>query len=305
MPITLANALGDMGLARPIKLGNIASRCLIPGMFLNSQTQLFSRTVHNMRTAATAFRAVFANFHADTNLGETAIGVTTLSASIEYPIGATPQQILFNGATSIAMPSGGLVTSDLIGVNIPKGAQFAIKTHINNATGIIFAGARNTATGEGYTAGVGNTNVMTTTNPGVDTLAYGPSAIIAETDIPSILLVGDSRMVGENDGAAATNDAGLKGEVERSLRQFAFINAAVTQEQVAKCIEAGKFTQRLALAEYCTHVVSNYGVNDMSTVRTTAQIKADLETFWALFDLPVFQLTVAPYSSSSDSWATG
>lgn len=303
----------DYGVAagRPQEyLGPVASRCSINGTFLSTNKQLMSRTVHTARDNMQDFIVVFSNWHCDSASGETAIGPSNLTASIEYPLNTTPLRIRFDGAAAVVMPDGGMSYSDPVPLVIPKGEKFAIRTHFSNPNGIIFANGRDAGlsgelTREGYNAGVTTADITGTLGAvSPDVLAYSPVAILGKTSRPTVFIAGDSRAVGAGDANAASGGSGAKGEVERSLGDLAWINGSQSGDTVQKCVEAGKYAQRLILSRYCTHVISNLGINDFGT-RTAAQVQADLTTFWKFFTgKPVYHLTIAPYTTSTDSWAT-
>jgi hypothetical protein len=104
----------------------------------------------------------------------------------------------------------------------------------------------------------------------------------------------------------ACNFYGGLGEVERSVgKAFASINAGFPNEKYADVVAANGYTRRLALSRYCSHVISEYGINDCSAGTAAATTLANMATFAAMFGgKPFIQTTISPRSTSTDAWAT-
>lgn len=296
--------------APPPYLGQVATRCFIPENTNLTSKQNNSRTVHIARDNITSLQFLFPNWHCKTGGGEQGLGASaTLFASIEYPLGTTPQRIYFGGAQSVVIPDLTTAISDILNIVIPRGAPFAVKTFYANPNGILYAFGRNAST-DGFLEGTANAasgltdQTLTTTNPTASVAGYGPCAIIGMTSRSSIFLSGDSRVLGVSESNVSQDPTGAKGEFERSIaKEFAFINASAGGDRIAVAV-AG-YTLRLALAQYCTHVLINYGINDLNNGRSTAQIMADLVTLAGMFgSKPVRCSTVAPYTTSTDGWTT-
>lgn len=292
-------------------LGQVATRSMIPGAFLSTSKQMMSRTVHIARDDITSLTFLFPNWHCASGLGEQGSGAAlNLWASLEYPLGSTPQRIYFSGASSVSIANLATATSDAVSISIPRNSPFAVKSYYTNSAGIIYSLGRNQVSGdpflEGYIAAASGVtdNTLTTTNPSASVVAYGPCAIIGTTTRASVFFAGDSRVVGAGESAASQDPIGSKGLFERAIgKEFAFINAAASGDRVETAL-AG-YARRLALAQYCSHVVSNYGINDIIVGRTAAQVLADLSSFGALFGTkPISQATLDPATDSTDTWAT-
>jgi hypothetical protein len=65
-------------------------------------------------------------------------------------------------------------------------------------------------------------------------------------------------------------------------------------------------TQEITLANnYCSDLISEYGINDIDGSRTGAQVMADIQNVRNQFPTkPFFQTTLPPATNSTDSWAT-
>lgn len=287
------------------RLGQIATRCVIPGDFLASNKQLMSRTVHTLRDNAGVISLAFPNWHCKSGFGEQAVGgLMTLTVGIEYPLGSTPRRLTFGGSDSVIIADLTTAWSDAFALGGVRGEQFAVKTYQTNTAGIIFSGTRN-GVNEGYNAGTSGVadNTLTTVNPTGPGVAYTPAAIVGDTNLPAILIVGDSKALGVGESTNLQDPGGLAGEIERSVgRDIAFINTACSSDKVNVAV-AG-YTRRAELAAYCTHVVSNYGINDLGAGRSAAQVLNDIQSLSDIIGKPFWQATIAPFTTSTDGWTT-
>ena len=318
-----SNALLSTGvLPRVPYLGVVASRCAVPSSFASANKQLMARSKHIALDAITSLRLVYANWYVKNTatIGENTPGAdTTYQAAIEYPSGTIAAIITFGGSTTGVAADGATIVSDAASVNIPVGAAFFVRTFCTSTAGILYrngTGSLNTVvgsttSGEGWTFGVTTPNLVTTAGALSNQqtgIYFGPTAIIGNTSRPTIFITGDSR---ENNGVAydtASDGFGLTGETNRSLgKVFATLNVGCASERVNTIVNTPSlYARRLALIQYCTHVACGYGINDIIfDSRTAAQTLTDLQTLWSQFGgRPVYQRTLSPVSTSTDSWAT-
>lgn len=303
-------------------VGVVASRCAVPSSFASANKQLMSRSKHIAMDSIESLQLVFANWYVKSSatVGENTPGSdATYQAAIEYPSGSIAAIVTFGGATTGVAADGSTIVSDPASVKIPAGAAFFVRTFSTSTAGILFrngSGGLNpnggtTTSGEGWTFGVTTPNLVATPGPFANQQAgiyFGPTAIIGNTSRPTIFITGDSR---ENNGVGydtASDGFGLTGEVNRSLgKVFATLNVGCASERVNTIVTTPSlYARRLALLQYCSHVACGYGINDIIfDSRTSAQAIADLQTLWASFGgRPVYQRTLSPVSTSTDSWAT-
>lgn len=288
-------------------LRNVATRCQIPNTRNASNFQTMTRSAHWARDNITSLKLLYGNWAAFYDVGETSYGVnSTFAASIEYPAGVMTQ-VRFGGGSTATVAALGEVISDFTNVRIPKGAQFWVRTWASCAGGIHYSVANaSTAHGEAFefgatTADKTMSGTLTDTGSGM----FVPFAILGMSDVPSLWLAGDSRLRGQGDAFTGSkfNDVG---QLARAFGpQLPYINAGIPTE--APHLAAVGSSRRVSLAKrFCTHVISNYGINGVNFYsRTAAQTLTDLQALWALFDpLPVYQCTLPPVSTSTDSWAT-
>lgn len=303
-------------------LGLVATRCSTPTAFTPANKQAMSRTKHVATENIDSLKVVFANFYTqasgtgDTNPGSAA----TFKASIEYPAGTIAGVLKFSGNASGQCLGGETITTDLLELpdTIPVGAAFYLRAWRDMPAGILYnasSGLNNAAgvvpnSGEWCTFGVTTpdlTDVITNSNNQQTGVVFRPAAIIGQASRPSLFIIGDSRC---GNGAAYDNNtlfnyAGGLGEVERAtLKSFASFNASVSGERMHYVANTNNASKRILMSSYCSHIIVQLGINDFSTYSAATHI-ANLFTFLAKCgNKPTFVCTVAPYSTSSDSWAT-
>jgi hypothetical protein len=262
------------------------------------------RSRHTARDNLDSLRLVYANWYqSESNGGSTA----AVTASVEYPIGVYTQ-VGFAGTGAATLTAGATVTSDTVPVAIPDGADFFVRTYFINSTGVpINAIPGDYANGDACEIGTSvddktMSGTIGVTNPGAN-LLYTPVAIIGYTTKPTFALVGDSRVIGGSDSVAG-DTTGDMGCIARSIgAAYGYMNMGNGGEFAQTFIAT--HAKRLALAAYCSHVVVEYGINDIGSGRTAAQVYADLQTIWGYFTgKTVIQQTITPYTSSSDGWTT-
>lgn len=288
--------------AVPSYLGQVATRSFIPqATFAAAQGQ--SRSFHRARSAITSLQLVLPNFTATTS-GESAGsgGNATVTAAIETS-GGTFVQAKFSGATSKLIPNGNYVVSDPITVSIAKDDFFFVRVYWVHASTIIFGGGNaNLALGEAYTFGASVTDQTmggTVVNTSGSFPMYWPAAIIAQTTNKSIGLVGDSKMLGGNDTPDATGDMG--GYARAIGPTYGYIQMGIGSDTAQQFVASHPLRQ--ALLGYCSHVICNYGTNDIGSAgRTGAQTLGDLQTISNLFPSKMFQATIEPRTTGT--WTT-
>lgn len=302
-------------------LGQSASRCYIPNTFDTGQRQSMSRSRHRARGLLNQPILVWPNWYVNGSFADANTTATiTIFAGIEYPVGVFTQ-VKFAGATSGAAAAGNNVTSDAVNIQIPDGEFFFVRTYYQSTTGVLSHGVTahscilDLANGEALTYGNPTVTDQTMGGTVADTgtvgalwsngggYLYTPCAILSMKREPSFLLLGDSRCVGEfdsNSGDASCDN----GEIARSIgKQFGYINAGRGSSTAAAMVSSG--AKRAALQSYVTHVISAYGGADLRAGSSAATVLTSLQSLWALFPTKkVYQSTITPFTTSSDSWKT-
>ncbi len=281
-------------------LGQVATRTYQPFGFYAGNTSIQSRSTHFARDAVSSLQVVLPNWYGVAGTGEVAPGAdASIAASIEYPSGSfTP--LTFAGAPSGTIPDGGFAVSDPAKVVIPVHAQFWVRTNYHNPNGVIYEGFNNAFAGDGSELSPAVQADKTTSGAiAASGLLYMPAAILAETTKPSVLCLGDSIMLGVRD--TFDDLTGDQGIVARSIGpSFGYANFGLAGDTIGAVLASHK--NRVALASYFSHVVSDYGgPNDYNS----PTILTDISSLGALFPSNKrFQTTRVPNSTSSDGWAT-
>jgi len=145
-------------------------------------------------------------------------------------------------------------------------------------------------------------------------LGFGPVAVVGqwenEPDV-SLIILGDSIITGANDdkddGSAGGGFAteGTRAVNSRTIPSIKLSRGA----DRADSWSLGNGLRK-HLMQYATHLIENYGTNDMAAGFTAAQTLAAKQTIWDDFresskgDSHVISIPIAPRSSSIDSWMT-
>lgn len=288
----------------------------LPNAKFAGNTKGMSRTRHIARSTVTSLRVAFPNFYVPGST-ETAPGATaTVAAGIEYNGAST--QVLWSASASTTIADGGISTlSDEVSVSIPSGAEFFVRCFFQASTGVLGNYGTGNPTGaapgsdasNGESWRVGSSATDETLNTGVivngtDVVGfiYVPILLVASITGSSVLIIGDSRGQGYTD--VYTGTSGDKGELSRAVgAQFGYTEVAVPFEKAVDFINS--HTQRVSLKTYFSHVICEYGINDIVIGRNPTQVASDQTTIAGYFPAAaVYQTTLPPETTSSDSWAT-
>lgn len=302
-PLLGSSASASLGLPS-LYLGQVATRSYIPSSFNLGTFQLMGRTTHFARSNITSLALVVPNFYVSQSaLGEVASGATSaVTATVEYPLGTIAGRFTFNKSNTGTVPNGGLLVSDNLAVTIPYGATFYIRQWVWNTVGLVYTNQftmpTDTLVSGATTPDLTGGGALTNIGP----YAFYPAALIAQTTRPSVFLSGDSRTFGFTDTIDAYGDLG---EFARSVGpSFGYINAGVSNETAQ--IASTSFTNRLALSQYCSHIIEAHGGADIRTGGlSAAQTAGYVNTLVGLYTgKEVWTPTFPPFSTSTDGWAT-
>lgn len=289
----------------PSYLGQVATRCFYNTRLDAGYTQAMLRTFHFARDDISSMQLRWDDKYSGT---EAPTGqATQIQCAVEYPSG-TYTRVTFGGNIQGSMASNGSLISDATAVSIPNGAKFWLRTYRTNPAGLISGDYcyLNTLYGEAANVGASIANqvmggAIATTGFFVST----PTAILAQTQKPSILFVGDSRVVGILD-PQVTNQTGDAGEFARSIGgNFGYINTAQSGATGNTFTSNNAF--RTSLLPYVSHVFSNFGINDLNGAANLATMQTMYGFLWPQLGAPtkpVYQATLPPFTTSTDSWAT-
>jgi len=306
-----AAQLADIVAGGSRRVAHVGSRTIIPDTSNTASSQNASRRWDVAKDDIAALALVYGNWIL-TAAGEQAItNPRTVRADIEYPIGTFTRVTWNSGATTTGSLTAGQdeLVSDFMSVTIPKGAIYRISTW----TDCIDAAYKfNTdaqgwqALGDGASSGIADPTGAPWTPASVGGIGYNPYAIIAQTRIPSIMGVGDSRVAGTGlgSGSGFTPFAGCLAALA-STPGIGFLNMA-RGSQSAQSAASGQFAKRAAYFKYVSAAVLGLGYNDLNIGgRTALQVYTDRQTIRGLApNLKWFQTTIEPATTSTDSWAT-
>ena len=293
---------GGGGGAPAAYLGQVATRSYAPTANYTGATMIQSRTGHWARDAITSLQLNFSNWWIKSGSGDTDnTAAATIKATIEYPAG-TYTRVTF-GASQTGSWTTGDILSDAVAVVIPKGAKFWVRSLYTCSAGIIYTGfLTNEPNGDGAETGTALTDKTGGGALAAGTNFYFPTAIVAQTANPSVFLPGDSIMKGQLD--TFDDLVSDQGVVARSVGPYmGYCNAGCTGDTTAALVAS--HGRRVALSQYFSHIVCNYGGPNDQTV-ATATVQAGLVAAGAYWPAGKkrFLCTYVPHSTSTDSFAT-
>jgi lysophospholipase L1-like esterase len=295
-------------------LGPVATGCGLHQKYTNTSAFIYSRNVHFARDTITALKLVFPAWYVNPTSSSGSEGgsgsASTFSASIEYPVGVFTQ-VTFGGSAYGVAASGATLVSDFVAVNIPDGARFWTRNYQQSPGGIYFGSRVSDGTGENRFSATSFGDFTMTASSGVNTVSAGssagtstgPCAILGMTNKKTVAIYGDSiaAYVGDKGDAAV-----LQNYIERAIGgKYAYMNLAQTEDRAFYFVAS--HSRRVPLADYCSHVIVEYGINDIwANGRTAAQLSTDIDTIISYFpSKPVAVCTLLPYASSStDGYTT-
>ncbi|CDM57381.1 SGNH/GDSL hydrolase family protein [Rhizobium favelukesii] len=307
----LFKPLGDP-FAPLITQGIIANRFLAPTATGSVPPNYTSRRAHyahpdgdvsNFKTVDCTF--VFAGITADQ------AATRIIKRYIEYPAGVFTQ-VTWGGQPTVTL-STTTVVSDPINLTIPAGAQFWERTvNLTNTVSLfplqqLPASSQALGVSDGNSASdLGNSGTITATSTQT---TFGATVMIGDIAAPnakSYVIFGDSIAWGEGD-ISNVGPKGGNGWLGRALdvHGYPYLKIAKQGQQAADLVSSPSRVQSLLAAMSFTDAVVEYGVNDLRLGRTQAQILADQQTIYGYVPgKRIYQTTITPRSSSTDSWAT-
>lgn len=317
--LMVSDALGNAPTPPSIYTGQIATKSRIPCNRSTGNKQANARSHHIARDNISRLKIELPNWYwvrstqgPETNGG----GNITYSAAVEYPAD-TFTQILFSASATTVVASGSSILSDWCDVAIPRGAAFWIRTFANAVTAIVFNDSNSgypqidLANGEAYNYAASGLSDLTMGGTITDIGAasapiLSPTAIVAETRIPSVLILGDSREWGFTDLHDGSGDLG---NLARSIGvAYGYINAGCAGDTLSAFITT--HTKRAALQSYVSHVVFGDAVNALRAGgsgqnKSAATVLGEIQTILGYFPTKrCLTATTYPQTTSSDSWAT-
>lgn len=293
----------DMVGSFPLALRHCTTRNHIPD-FTSANQSAMSRSSHFTRSAVTAIKLVLPVWYVNAAKVETALGAnTTFTAAIEYPVG-TFKQVTFSGAVSGVGTAGTNFITDWIPIAIPNFTEFYARIKQQCTAGCLAFQYYAAKTGDGFVSHATSTPDLTMGGAVTQatSVMYMPAAIIAMTTEGAVWLPGDSIQAGRGESADATGDQGL---FARAIGpRMAYINGGVSGDQAVKYVAS--HARREELAQYCTSVGCNFGINDITAgSQTAANVIASHNTIAGYNTTkPYYVSTLLPQTTSTDGWVT-
>lgn len=291
--------------------GLLATRCdgAWHGQIDMTNKQMMVRSTHVSRSTITSIKLLIPNSLVTAAVETGVGGSVTISASIEYPSG-TCTRVQFSGSDDGTITNNNLLLSDATTIAIPTDTTFWVRMFFRSASGVIYSAAQSNAptiTGDQIKLAVsGLTDQVMTGDAitgGSSNIMYFPAGIIGPTTLPSVVIPGDSTTHGIN---ADPNTLGDKGCLSPSIgAYFGYAKTAIPGERVGGYNSS--CTQRKKIYDYATHVVTNFGVNDLAADQVSlATLKTRINTFASNIPAGVklFWCTLSPGTSTSDSCTT-
>jgi len=230
---------------------------------------------------------------------------------VAIDVGGTIYKLHFNGNRFATVSIGGVIFTDPLGFFIPKGTTVKVRTFADAGTGLNLRANRtnlNVGLG-GSTASSDLADSGTIGDQGTCNI-FGPSLLIGKCSNPAVLVLGDS---------IANGSSGFEDEGGWPVRAFGTSiarNPGNNANVLLLAIGAGRMPMlkdadrywRGQLYKYCDIAICNFGANDVNqTGDTVATISANYLSLWndlSRRGLKVWQGTVTPVTTSTDSWAT-
>ncbi|MBS7546261.1 SGNH/GDSL hydrolase family protein [Ancylobacter oerskovii] len=302
--------------------GQIASNCRISSQQATDGISVYWKSHHKALVAVTEIAVVLSGWFNNRAVDKKEGGAQSpksVSVSIEYPAGVKTL-LTFSKRRQGRVDMASEACSDFLEINIPAGAEFWICAAEYMSAGYLCKNmAMNTAIGEGSTASttrVADRTEQIGSDPASRSSNTWPQRIISRTTHGGVCSLGDSIVDGTGDSfttpladtAAAGDGWGLIGRAVSNRR--AHINGGVAGDDLETCIQGGNTNFRMSQLAYVKNGIMEWGVNSISNGATLTAMRVNMLTLWnraATFKRPdgrLFQTTIGPNTTSTDSWAT-
>lgn len=279
-----------------------------------------SRLIHQALCSFSSLKLAYGNWYNSTGDADGPNDIT-VGGAVEYANSGKPLPVTFGGANQVVIKPGGIAISDPVGIGpVSKGSFFETRTFVQVSAGNKFPlGSDLTSSGNGeghnYPAGASVGADLTGTGAGSVTAVnqvrvYGPAALLGRpTYQPSstVLIIGDSIATGVGETLSAFTDWGF---IVRALNSnYPFMRLSFPGETPGVWSQNGRQgcfrrTRMVGLASF-SHVICQNGINSISL--GTSGLQSAMTAMWQFFagyGIPVYQTTITPWTTSSDSWAT-
>ncbi len=284
------------------RMALVGTRSAVHGTSDATRKQSMSRTAHYFSGSLSQIKIGIANWVVNSGgTGETGSGGdATYTASFEYPAGVFTQ-ITFGGSASGVATNATTIESDLVNVSF-SGGWYYINIFATYAANGLYTFRQATGIGDkGIYAVSGLADSTMTGFVSATAITHPPLYIVGMSTQAAVLLLGDSRCAGAGGDATLADN----GELAPSIPLIPYCNTGrtgATGAPLANSLGA----RRRAVSQYCTDVINEMNINDVTSGSTLAQLQARREAVrtGVTAGVRVWNTTLAPVSTSTDSWAT-
>ncbi len=317
---SIPSQVGQGALGNSLTRGEPISGTGIPsGSWINAVTPTY------VSSALTSETVTFVNTSGACTI------TSALTAGQVLTVGGQNWQATFGGSTSATIPAvDRVLDSDPIGVALPGGSTFMVRTHSAWSTPGHYVGDYPSPT-SGYTgvtrltATIGGVALTEgdqrgTTDPGDHTMdAFIPSnsgggyegtwSVEGETNVPtvSVLMVGDSICAGTGDNPDST---GAMGYMQRSLEGIPHASLCRGSTSAVQMANRLQLIIQAAREISATDILLEYGRNDINaggnplSAATTESNLAAIAAPLIAAGYRVWEFTIPPTTASQDGWTS-
>lgn len=214
--------------------------------------------------------------------------------------------VYFNGQRNVMIPGGGTVLSDVVAIPVRKGDYIYSRTLASCTNGFVFEGQVHQFAGEWKYTG----SDLVDSGTSGDNLGYTycPLAIYgsAPQTANCVAILGDSISVGwdVSDVFDAALVTGLGSTVQDLGKNVPHVMLGVNATTFTDFNYATNQQFRFRMLTGCNYVLSELGINGISSFSTLTNSAVNLWSTLKTLGFKVYQTTLTPYTTSSDSWAT-
>lgn len=296
--------------------GLVGKRNLQPRSLVTGNTSCTYRLRYPVTVTASRIRMTFPAWSTVTaGIGDVPTGNPVTLGAVYAEYGGTLYPVTFGGQSSYTIDSGGAVTSDEVaGLTVAAGTTLYIRTYVTVSGGGQWPGLYGAFTYPDEVSRPGTnlanaTGDLTGTGQSTTDL-YGPLRVFGEIaagqPFYAITVCGDSIAAGTNDDFTIEPNVGY---YQRALwpgnRPFSIV--ALPGENGTMLLTQGANRADI-VGEYADYVINQYGINDLQSGASLAQLQARTFANTVISRNPWvngrLQQTLGPKTSSTDGWAT-
>lgn len=271
-------------------------------------TAHMSRVRHKVLVDGYDLRLVYGNYEQSsaTNNYTVAAGVEILPPGGDgtgSQASSTLLQVTWQGQPSLTLMPNQAVLSDPVPWEFVRDQYFCTRNYVRVAAGERFPLSLSySGTGEGREEGGIDKTISDTISLGTFLNLFAPASasMTPAADTIFVGLPGDSIMATETPLCFA--------EQVLEKANIPYQNMARAGEAInVNWLNSGSRNRRMKMMNQCTHIISDYGINDLNSGRTAALLQGDMLAFWRLFSqrgMKVFHTTITPKTTSTDNFTT-